>query len=1035
MTTPNLRGSTWSKWDLHVHTPASIHHNYPGDTDAAWAAFLDDLEKLPEDFKVLGINDYIFVDGYERVRNEKKKNGRLKNIDLILPVIELRLDKFGGVVRKSGDGTDKNTGMSRVNLHVIFDELEPEVIRQQFIGGLIGNGYSLIPEAKGFQWNAVITRDSLRQLGQMVIESVPPEQRKNFDSAEREGFNNLCVSLERIEQALSRHELAERHLLAIGKTEWENLKWNDNTIAEKKSLINSVDLVFTAANNPEAYDAGRAKLKSEGVKATLLDCSDAHSLSTSTVKDRIGHCFSWIKAEPTFDDLRQAITEFDQRVFVGDKPDKLHIVDRNRTKYASAMRIRKKPGINHPDQWFNVDIPLNHDLVAIIGNKGSGKSALSDAIALAGDTKNSKAFSFLKPTRFRDPKNNLSTHYEATLTWHDGAQEKRGLEEDPDSVSVERVKYLPQSYLEELCNELSGSGSSTFDGELRKIIFTHVPDDQRIGCESLDELLQFKVSELEADRAKGQESLSRTNVEITRLESRLAPKFRQGLQEQLKRKTDELKSLEDAKPKPVEDPAVDPAAAQQAAEQRQRIEELEAELKSLQAADQVARNKKAEATKRSAKVTRALQSVRSYKTAHAQFSSELETQLRDIPLDIDAKDIVSLAVDTTRLEDEIRRLKKEADAADLAMTDPANGTVPKIRLTEEILKGLKSQLDERQRLYLVYREQLAQWERAKADLIGDPTKTDSIKWLEGEIAELEKLPGELSAKRKQRLQLVRTLHQSLQSAANEYRSLYQPVQAFIQQLPQLEMRLPLSFSARLAEDRFQEEFLSRLNRQVRGTFAGVEESNLLLKKMLEETDFSDADKVIEFVERLDAMLHFDQRAEGTPVTPTLVVDQLRKGSTAEELYDLVFGLRYLSPRYSLTYDGQEISMLSPGERGLLLLVFYLLVDKDDIPLVIDQPEENLDNQTIYNVLVSCIKRAKSRRQVIMVTHNPNLAVVCDAEQIIWAECDKAQKRFKYDSGAIETPKIRDRVVEILEGTAPAFLNRQRKYKIGKTGRF
>lgn len=95
--------------------------------------------------------------------------------------------------------------------------------------------------------------------------------------------------------------------------------------------------------------------------------------------------------------------------------------------------------------------------------------------------------------------------------------------------------------------------------------------------------------------------------------------------------------------------------------------------------------------------------------------------------------------------------------------------------------------------------------------------------------------------------------------------------------------------------------------------------------------------------------------------------------------------------------------------------------------MIDQPEENLDNQTIFKVLVRCVKAAKQRRQIIMVTHNPNLAVVCDAEQIIYADCDKETKQFSYVSGAIESPQIRARVVEILEGTRPAFVNRKRKY--------
>lgn len=104
MSNYNPTGSTWRKWDLHVHTPSSIVQNYGGNTDDAWESFIADLEKLPPDFKVIGINDYIFVDGYERVL-KAKKDGRLTNIDLILPVIELRLDKFAGVVKKDQDGS------------------------------------------------------------------------------------------------------------------------------------------------------------------------------------------------------------------------------------------------------------------------------------------------------------------------------------------------------------------------------------------------------------------------------------------------------------------------------------------------------------------------------------------------------------------------------------------------------------------------------------------------------------------------------------------------------------------------------------------------------------------------------------------------------------------------------------------------------------------------------------------------------------------------------------------------------------------
>ncbi len=101
-------------------------------------------------------------------------------------------------------------------------------------------------------------------------------------------------------------------------------------------------------------------------------------------------------------------------------------------------------------------------------------------------------------------------------------------------------------------------------------------------------------------------------------------------------------------------------------------------------------------------------------------------------------------------------------------------------------------------------------------------------------------------------------------------------------------------------------------------------------------------------------------------------------------------------------------------------------------MVIDQPEENLDNQSVFTILVPFIKEAKKRRQIIIVTHNPNLAVVCDAEQIIHVVINKADKnKVHIHTGAIESLKINNKLVEILEGTLPAFNNRDLKYSITK----
>jgi hypothetical protein len=166
------RGSFWAKWDLHVHTPASIVQQYGGDKEVNWDKFISDLESLSEEYKVIGINDYYFLDGYKKVL-EYKEAGRLENIELILPVIELRLNNFGG--------TDSH--LSKVNYHVIFADssiLTPETIKAQFINSLQSN-FQLTPrydrQDSGISWQGTITKESLKDLGEKIISSVPEEQK------------------------------------------------------------------------------------------------------------------------------------------------------------------------------------------------------------------------------------------------------------------------------------------------------------------------------------------------------------------------------------------------------------------------------------------------------------------------------------------------------------------------------------------------------------------------------------------------------------------------------------------------------------------------------------------------------------------------------------------------------------------------------------------------------------------------------------------------------------------------------------------
>ena len=130
--------------------------------------------------------------------------------------------------------------------------------------------------------------------------------------------------------------------------------------------------------------------------------------------------------------------------------------------------------------------------------------------------------------------------------------------------------------------------------------------------------------------------------------------------------------------------------------------------------------------------------------------------------------------------------------------------------------------------------------------------------------------------------------------------------------------------------------------------------------------------------------------------------------------------------FNMLAADEIVHQLRLRDIGGIIVVDF--IDMDDKPLIIDQPEENLDNESVYKYLVKFIKQAKEKRQIIMVTHNPNLAVVCDADQVIKMDIDKKNKNtVSFMSGSIENPDMNKCIVNVLEGTYPAFHNRDSKY--------
>lgn len=365
------KGSSWAKWDLHVHTPDSLVSGYGGD----WDKFITDIENLPPEFKVIGINDYIFIEGYRRVLEEKAK-GRFPNIDLFLPVIELRVDKFGGSKSK----------MSKINYHIIFsNEVTPDVIQAQFLSAL-ATAYQVMPQydsiAGNGKWNALPTKESLSELGELIISSVPDDQKAHFGGALQEGFNNFCVNFDKLTEILARPHFEGKFLTAVGKTEWADIKWNDQSIADKKNIINQTDLVFISSAKIPHYFKARESLTQSNVNDRLLDCSDAHIFSDSDNKDRIGKCFSWIKADCSFEGLRQALYEFDGRVQINESEPISPPLRISNVSFSFPDDTVILAGEHRDTFCFSGEHSFNFSpyLTCVIGGRGSGKSTLINLI-------------------------------------------------------------------------------------------------------------------------------------------------------------------------------------------------------------------------------------------------------------------------------------------------------------------------------------------------------------------------------------------------------------------------------------------------------------------------------------------------------------------------------------------------------------------------------------------------------------------------------------------------------------------------------
>lgn len=481
------RGSEWRRWEPHIHAPGTVMNNQFSGPNA-WGDYLTALERATPIIEAIAVADYYVTDTYEEVLRYKAA-GRLPATKLIFPNVELRLDV---ATAKGGF----------VNLHLFVSPEDPQHIEE--LRRLLSR----------LQFNVMqdrfdCTRADLIRLGKKADPSITDDR-----AALAYGANQFKINFQKLREVWSESGWAKKNILlavAGGATDGTSgvREASDQTI--RREIEGFAHVIFAGSPAQREFWLGQRDLGPDeildryGGLKPCLHGSDAHKLDE--VASPFGDRFSWIKGGLEFDALRQACIDPGGRAHVGAEPP----ASATPSQVISQVEILDAPWMTTPI------IPLNPGLVAIIGARGSGKTALADMIAAACDSISDEAWnadewanpSFLVRAR------PLVCDGKVKVSWASGEPSVRSLDGSDANgpFSYERVRYLSQQFVEELC-----SSSGLTDGllrEIERVIFEAHPDDERDGTLDFAELLEHRASRYRLARDREAEAVSQISERIS----------------------------------------------------------------------------------------------------------------------------------------------------------------------------------------------------------------------------------------------------------------------------------------------------------------------------------------------------------------------------------------------------------------------------------------------------------------------------------------------------------------------------------------
>jgi energy-coupling factor transporter ATP-binding protein EcfA2 len=957
------QGSEWRRWDLHVHTPDTILNDQFG----TWEEYLTAIEVHPT-VKVMGITDYMTITNYQKLR-ELKTYGRIPNIELLIPNIEFRI----------APPTEKATA---VNIHLLICPDDPN--HEQEILNALGRlhwrydkgNYSCVP-------------DQLEALGRAFDPSILDAR-----AALRAGVTQFKVDVSRFREWYDGEQwLRQNSLVAVdaGETGLSGFQRDGAWAATRDEITRFSQILFSGRPGEREFwlgqgtDENRETVKRLGGPKPCVHGSDAHDIAKlfNPAQDR----FCWIKADPTFEGLRQILYEPGDRVFIGPTPP----------VYYDEARIIKKIRLRNANGWFDdAELPLNAGLVSIIGQKGSGKSALAELIAYAAGSWEADS-----PDRFLTRAGHHLEGLEISLERADGSDARavlgyRALEENG-------VRYLSQKFVERLCSE--DHLGTALVREIEAVIFSYTDPTDTLNASNFEELRTLRTQSIREEGDRWRSDIHRLIREECALRENAAKLHEKNAR--VKALTGERDGLVKQMPKAA------------SAEEEHIQRELQGKREALTRVQQAAGVEK-QALQKIADIRNR---VAGFKAQMTRFCSELEVLLTEAGI----PEADRAAFRPTFPEDTEAPLTRRATALRQAIANregtpenPADGTIRSLQGQIAALERRASADKARQERIRVIQTRIA--------AIGT-----ELERLVREIAQIEgPEKARIAAARSERVQAYVAYFENLRREHETLEELYRPVEARLHSGSASAQEQDLEFSIRWEADlpAWLERGATLFDQRKvlpYGNMQGIAEAagRILVPAWTSGNPAQIGPALDEFLAKF--------RDRNLPPS-----SYLRTGVTVQDAFQWLYETEHVRLTYGLKYNGVELEKLSPGTKGIVLLILYLGMDIGDTrPLIVDQPDENLDNESIYNLLTTYFKEAKQRRQIILITHNPNLVVNSDSEQVIVATAKRYENglpHMTYQSGALENTSpeergIRQQVCRILEGGADAFLKRERRYSL------